>query len=186
MSGLLNWVDDEEQFGVMIFGAYQYRESAAASATSNDWNIRTYRDFINPANGFVNAQTHHHQPADQSRPAHLGPQRQPLPLFGIRAGTDQRPARAAIPADGKLTLTADAFYARTRLQEERADQTNWFNRPFREVRFDGNPVVATTIFLQENLNGVKDIGFEQQFRATRTRSNRSASTPAGRSSTASP
>jgi TonB-dependent receptor len=65
-----------------------------------------------------------------------------------------------------LTLTADAFYAQNSLQEERSDQTNWFNRPFRQVRFDGNPVVATTVFLQENENGVKDIGFEQQFRAT--------------------
>ena len=32
--------------------------------------------------------------------------------------------------------------------------------------FDDNPDVATTVFLQEDIAGVKDVGFEQQFRAT--------------------
>ena len=165
-SGLLNWVDDEERFGVMIFGAYQYRESAAASATSNDWNIRTYRDFINPANGFVNAQTTiTNAPTDLDQLISVPNDSRYHYSESERERINGQLVLQFRPMDN-LTLTADAFYAQNRLQEERADQTNWFNRPFREVRFDGNPTVATTIFLQENLSGVKDIGFEQQFRAT--------------------
>ena len=150
----------------MIFGAYQYRESAAASATSNDWNIRTYRDFINPANGFVNAQTTiTNAPTDLDQFISVPNDSRYHYSESERERINGQLVLQFRPME-ELTLTADAFYANSRLQEERADQTNWFNRPFREVRFDGNTPVATTIFLQENLNGVKDIGFEQQFRAT--------------------
>src|SRR4051812_5296250 len=53
VSGLLNWTDPDEKFGVSLFGSYQKRNFTSRSVTSNDWNIRTYADFINPANGFV-------------------------------------------------------------------------------------------------------------------------------------
>jgi TonB-dependent receptor len=56
---------------------------------------------------------------------------------------------------------------RNELEEQRLDQTNWFNRPFNNVIFDGNPVVASTVFLQEDIAGVKDAGFEQQLRSTK-------------------
>src|SRR5207302_10770027 len=68
-----------------------------------------------------------------------------------------------------LTFTADALYAQNRVDEARSDQTNWFNRPFDEITFTDDPVVATAIQMQEgNLYGVKDIGFEQQYRASKT------------------
>ena len=57
-------------------------------------------------------------------------------------------------------------YFRNRSNEKRTDQSNWFNRPFGQVVFDAADPVATTIFLQENEAPVKDLGFEQQFRAT--------------------
>ncbi|OZA80463.1 MAG: TonB-dependent receptor, partial [Caulobacter sp. 39-67-4] len=53
ISGLLNWLDDSEKFGIGLFGSYQKRNFTGRSATSNDWNIRRYSEFINPANGFV-------------------------------------------------------------------------------------------------------------------------------------
>jgi TonB-dependent receptor len=158
-SGLLNWVDDEERFGVMIFGAYQFRESAAASATSNDWNIRTYRDFINPANGFVNAQTQ---------------------ITGAPTNLDQL---ISVPNDSRyhysesereringqlvlqfrpmdsLTLTPTPSMRRTASRRSGPTRPTGSTGRSTEVRFDGNPVVATTVFLQENENGVKDIGF---------------------------
>ncbi len=36
-----------------LFGSYQKRNFTSRSATSNDWNIRTLADFLDPANGFV-------------------------------------------------------------------------------------------------------------------------------------
>ena len=42
LSGIVTWTDADNMFGVSLFGAYQKRKSAAASATSNDWNIAPY------------------------------------------------------------------------------------------------------------------------------------------------
>ncbi|WP_339468161.1 hypothetical protein, partial [Pseudomonas lurida] len=54
---------------------------------------------------------------------------------------------------------------RTLQDEQRSDESNWFNRPFDVVTFDSNKAVATTTYLHETIAGVKDTGFEQQARA---------------------
>ncbi|MFO5718715.1 hypothetical protein ACLBQV_28790, partial [Klebsiella pneumoniae] len=46
------------------------------------------------------------------------------------------------PTDA-LTITADALFARTLQDEQRSDESNWFNRPFDVVTFDRNKAVAT-------------------------------------------
>lgn len=166
VSGLLNWVDDSETFGVTLFGSYQSRNSAAASATSNAWNIRRRDVFLNPANGFVNAQTDvTNAPStnqliavpNDSRYHFSESERERMNLQGVMQWR---------PSDN-FTLTADALYVENSNNEARTDQTNWFNRPFGEVVFDDNTAVATTSYLQEDINGVKDTGFEQQYRATK-------------------
>lgn len=168
VSGLVNWADPSDVFGVSVFGSYQKRNFTSRSATANDWNIRRYSDFINPANGFVrnngttqitNAPT---SPdtlvaiANDSRYHFSEGQRERV---NGHATVQFRPTET-------ITLTADALYARNKVHEHRSDQANWFNRPFDRVTFDDNPVVATAIFMQETLSGTKDTGFEQQFRAT--------------------
>src|SRR5690606_30544882 len=45
VSGLVSWTDLENTFGVSLFGAYQRRQSAAPSATSNDWNVTPFSSF---------------------------------------------------------------------------------------------------------------------------------------------
>jgi TonB-dependent receptor len=164
VSGVLSWVDPSERIGISLFGAYQRRDSAAASATSNAWNIRRLSEFLDPDSGFINANTQiENMPAGDPLVAVPNDSR-----YHFSESERERINGQAVlqfrPFDG-LTLTADALYARNRLEEQRTDQTNWFNRPFAQVRFDDNPVVATTVFLQENIAGVKDTGFEQQFRA---------------------
>jgi TonB-dependent receptor len=167
ISGLLNWTDAEETFGVTLFGSYQKRDFTSRAATSNDWNIRTYADFINPANGFVrnggatqitNAPSNGNMlvaiPNDSRYHFSQG-QRERL---NGQASLQWRPME-------NVTITADALYVDNKSYERRNDQTNWFNRPFDKVTFDDNPTVATAVFLQETLSGVKDTGFEQQYRA---------------------
>jgi TonB-dependent receptor len=165
-SGIVSWRDEAGMFGVQLFGSYQRRESAAASATSNAWNIRTRDAFLDPGNGFVNALTQvTNAPAtnqlisvpNDSRYHFSESERERI---NGQAVVQWRPAE-------NLTFTADALYAENRTNEARTDQTNWFNRPFGQVRFDDNPAVATTVFLQETISGVKDTGFEQQYRATK-------------------
>lgn len=169
ISGFLNWTDEDSRFGVALFGSYQKRNYATASATSNAWNIRTLGEFLDPANGFVNASTKvENAPSDLNTLVAVPNDSR----YDFSEGTRERINGQAVlqfrPVES-LTLTVDGLYAQNRQTEQRGDQSNWFNRPFNQVRFDDADPVATTVFLQENINGVKDEGFEQQYRAQKDR-----------------
>ena len=167
VSGLLNWLDADEKFGVALFGSYQKRNFTSRSATSNDWNIRTYADFINPANGFVRnggATQITNAPSSASTLVAIPNDSR----YHFSQGQRERlngQLTAQFRPNENLTITADALYAENKSYERRNDSTNWFNRPFDRVTFDNNPVVATAVLLQETLSGTKDMGFEQQYRA---------------------
>jgi TonB-dependent receptor len=167
LSGLINWADPNDMFGVSVFGSYQKRNFTSRSATSNDWNIRTYGDFLNPSNGFVrNNGTTQITGAPSSLSTLVAIPNDSRYHFaeGSRERLNGQATLQFRPTE-TITLTADALYARNKEHEERTDQTNWFNRPFDRVTFDDNKTVATAIFLGETLSGTKDMGFEQQYRA---------------------
>ncbi|MCD2324368.1 TonB-dependent receptor [Sphingomonas sp. IC-56] len=173
-SGVLSWSDDEQRFGVSLFGSYQKRNFTSIAATSNDWNIIPYSTFL--TGGFA-----------RSGGACVGGTPSPTCTVVNNAPTDLNQL-VAIPNDSRyhyaegsreringqavlqfkptdsLTLTADALYAQNTQQETRSDLSNWFSRPFDVVTFDGNPTVATANYLRETINGQKDIGFEAQSR----------------------
>lgn len=164
LSGIVTWTDADNMFGVSLFGAYQKRKSAAASATSNDWNIAPYSSFPGRGPGTVvtgapsdpstlvavpNDSRYHYSQSERER-------------INGSATVEFRPTDT-------LTFTADALYARNRMHEARTDQTNWFNRPFDHITFDDSDAVPTAIYIDEGSGyGTKDLGFEQQYRATKT------------------
>ncbi len=163
VSGVVTWTDDMDMFGVSLFGAYQERKSAAPSATSNDWNVSPFSSF--PGRGpstVVNG-----APSDpetlvavpnDSRYHYSESERERINLSGTMQFR---------PID-TLTFTADALFARNDIAEQRTDQGNWFNRPFDEITFD-DATVPTAVYIEEGAGyDTKDIGFEQQYRATRT------------------
>ncbi|WP_162238771.1 TonB-dependent receptor [Brevundimonas sp. Leaf363] len=166
VSGLFNWVDDSHTFGVSLFGSYQRRDSAAASSTVNAWNIVRRDVALNPAGPYVNAQTTvSNAPSTNQLVAIPNDSR-----YHFSESSRERMNGQAVvqwsPSDS-LRFTVDALYAETTTDEARTDQTNWFNRPFGQIRFDDNDQVATAVFLQETIGGAKDEGFEQQYRATK-------------------
>jgi TonB-dependent receptor len=164
VSGVATWSDDADTFGVSLFGAYQKRQSAAASATSNDWNVTPFSSF--PGRGpdtvidgapsdpdtlvaVPNDSRYHYSESERER-------------INVSGTLQFRPVET-------LTFTADALYARNDISEERTDQGNWFNRPFDRITFDTSDTVPTAIYVEEGSGyGTKDLGFEQQYRATRT------------------
>lgn len=167
LTGLFSWTDPSERFGVSLFGSYQKRDSATVSATSNAWNINTYDQFSDFSQGRINAGTVvTNAPPGSQFVAYPNDSRYHL-AEAERERINGHLTFQFRPMDA-LTLTADAMYANNQQTEQRTDQTNWFNRPFAQVTFDDNPVVASTVFLQENISGVKDMGYEQQYRATET------------------
>lgn len=167
VSGLLNYLDESEKFGVALFGSYQKRNFTSRSVTSNDWNIRTFAEFNNPANGFVRnggATQITNAPSSGSTLVAIPNDSRYHFSQGQRERINGQLTAQFRPTES-LTITADALYAENKSYERRNDSTNWFNRPFDKVTFDNNPVVATAVLLQENLSGTKDMGFEQQYRA---------------------
>lgn len=164
-SGLVTWTDDSETFGVSLFASYQERQSASMSATSNYWNIRTFSQFMDPTNGFTDGNTVvSNPPSDPNTLVSV-----PNDSRWHRSDTTRERTNALVTLQFRpmenLTLTLDSLTAQNSQEEQRNDQTNWFNRPFDYVGFDDNTVVATTVFLQEAIAGAKDTGFEQQLRA---------------------
>ena len=165
VNGLFSWTDPSETFGVSLFGSYQRRDSASRAATVNGWNVERANAFLDPANGRVNAGTVITNPPDPNQLVSYPNDSRYHLAEAERERLNGQLVMQFRPTED-VTLTLDATYASNQVDEQRTDQTNWFNRPFNQVVFDGNPVVASAVYLQENIAGVKDTGFEQQYRAT--------------------
>ena len=57
LSGLINWKNTDETFGINVFGSYQLRESASVQSNPNYWNIVPLADFLNTAGTYITAAT---------------------------------------------------------------------------------------------------------------------------------
>ena len=164
-SGVLSWTDPNQKVGIALFGSYQKRNFTSISATSNDWNIMPYSTFL--TGGFVKVDGSTKVTGAPSSPNTLVAIPNDSRYHYAEGSRERINGQAVIqfrPIDS-LTLTADALYARNKQHEERSDLSNWFSRPFDEVRFDGNSTVDTATYLHETLGGEKDEGFEAQYRA---------------------
>ena len=169
-SGFLSWSNPDQTFGASVFGSYQKRHFSTVNASMNEWNITTLAQFLDPANGNVNASTKiNNAPADPNalvaRPNDA--------RYHFSENSNERINGQAVlqfkPSD-RFTLTADALFAQNRASERRSDESNWFNRPFDVVTFDSGHAVTTATYLHENISGgTKDAGSEQQYRAQKNR-----------------
>ncbi len=165
ISGLFSWTNDNDNIGFSVFASHQVRHAASVSATGNGWNIMTAEAFADPATGLVTEDTViSNLPADPDQLVSVPNDTRLHLAEAERERTNVHGTFQIKPVEA-LTLTFDAFLAKNEQEEQRADKTMWFNRPLTHVRFDDNPTVATTTFMRESINGVKDIGFEQQYRA---------------------
>ncbi|WCL54687.1 TonB-dependent receptor [Gimibacter soli] len=171
LSGLLNWANDEGTFGIGLFGSWQRRNNSAASVTVNDWNTESFADFSNTGRGRVKSDgttVIEGAPSDPNQlVAFPNDTRFQYSEFS-RERTNGQLTLQFKPSD-TLNITADATYYENKADELRTDQTNWLNRPFDRVTFDGNPDVATAIFIDDIISGTKDGGFEQQYRGLKNK-----------------
>lgn len=160
LSGIFSWTDDNEKFGVALSGSYQERDSGAAGAALNDWNIGTWGEdslySFTPDAEIVNA------PDDGQLFARPNDVRYSF-SDRHRERTNGQLTLQFRPTDA-LTATADYTYAENFLQEHRGEATFWFanGTSATRVEFDDS-AVATPIVYSETLTN-KDNGFEQQWR----------------------
>ncbi|PCD04777.1 TonB-dependent receptor [Sphingomonas spermidinifaciens] len=165
LSGLVSWSDPAQQFGISVFGSYQRRDSTSAQSAPNYFNVVRTSDFLNPGD-YISATT---QITNAPTSEYVL-----IPNDSRYQFSDNRRERINAQAVAQwrpvdtLTFTADALFAQNNLREIRSEQTNWFNRPFNEVRFGGNSAIPTAVFLRRDDDGTKDYGYEQQLRATQT------------------
>ncbi|KCZ93356.1 TonB-dependent receptor [Hyphomonas johnsonii] len=169
LTGLASWTDNTERFGVGVFGSYSKRDSGAPTQQVNDWLVFDPAvDGIFADSGYVRGDGSTqvtNAPADDQLWA--VPQDSRYDFSDLsRERLNGQLVLQFRPMDN-LTLTGDVTYASNESDEDRYEQTNWFATPFDQVVFDNDGPVATAVFLQENNNGTKDIGFEQTNRATK-------------------
>jgi TonB-dependent receptor len=171
-TGVFSWTDDAKSFGVALFAQYSERDVATRQATQNNWNLDTRAQFFDPNSGRLRyaadkttllTQITNSPPAG-SLVAYPNDSR-----YALSQTHNQRTNIGATaqfrPAENWL-LTVDALYVENKGSEQRAEQTNWFNRPFDQIKFEqGESGIYNALYLQENENGTKDIGFEQQLLA---------------------
>ena len=164
VSGLLNWVNPEETFGVSLFGSYQLRESASVQSNPNYWNIVPLASFLDTAGAYIRPTT-----TITNRPTTPFVQIPNDSRYQFSENRRERLNGQAVlqfqPND-TLNFTVDGLYASNKLSDERSEQTNWFQRPFNSVTFDDNDQMQSAIFLSEAIQA--DKGYEQQRFATNT------------------
>ena len=160
LSGIFSWTDDSERFGVSIAASYQERDSAAAGAALNAWNIGRWGEddlySFTPDAEIVNP------PADGQLYARPNDVRYSF-SDRHRERTNGLLTLQFRPTDN-ITTTLDYTYAENYLTEHRGEATFWFanGTSANRVVFDDSPV-ATPIIYSEVLTN-KDNGFEQQWR----------------------
>ena len=164
VSGLINWKNEAETFGVTVFGSYQLRESTSIQSNPNYWNIVPLADFLNTEGPYIS-------PTTNITNSPTTPYVQ-IPNDSRYQFSENRRERlngqAVIqfkPVDS-LEITVDGLYARNTLSDERSEQTNWFQRPFTDVTFDDNEHMQSAVILAEAVQA--DKGYEQQRFATDT------------------
>ncbi len=166
-SGIVNWVDPTERFGVGLFASYAKRDSGAASAQINDWIVRRSEGGVISSSYLRGdgSTVVTNSPADGQ--LYAIPQDSRYDFADItRERLNGQLVLQFRPTDA-LSLTADYTFAQNESSELRSEQTNWFATPMDQIIFDTGAPVATAVFMQEFNGGTKDIGFEQTNRATK-------------------
>ncbi len=165
ISGAYSWSNDARNFGVSLFGSYSEDDTANRSATSNDWKIVKYSDFlaaggnnVSAATVITNAPSNPNQLIAFPNDSRLHYAEDHRERTNVAATVQWKPQE-------NLLLTLDGLYIDNKSSEARNDQTLWFNKPFDQVTFDGNSVIDTAVKLHETENSPHDFDWEQQQRA---------------------
>jgi TonB-dependent receptor len=173
LSGLVSWVNEDNQFGASLTASYSKRDSSIAGAHENNWNIGVW-DAEAIANNENNLYSWTRN-ADGEITANIVNPPEDGQLYArpndfrwsyaerSRERTNAQLTLQYAPLTN-LTLTGDFTYAEVESWEHRGEWTIWFanGSSADHVIFDDS-LVATPIYYHEVVSG-KDMGYEQQLR----------------------
>ena len=158
LSGVANWSNDDNTFGVAVFGSYQERDSGSRHMSVENYQLYNW-DSTSPGTfGLVDGANVTNAPAEGqlvAMPSNLG--------LGVNEDNRERMngmVTLQFAPSETLTLTADATYASNEINSTSVVDGIWFARQFTDMEFDGNPVVATPIRFTEDIDGGKDFFFQ--------------------------
>lgn len=158
LSGLANWVNDDNTFGVALFSSYQERNSGSRMMNVNNYQLYNWNSTTPGTFGLVDGATVVNAPAEGQLiaiPTNLG--------YGVNEDNRERlngMLTVQYAASDSLTLTADATYASNEMTSQSVVDGVWFARQFSYMEFDGNTTVATPIRFSEDIDGGKDFFFQ--------------------------
>jgi len=164
ISGVANWINEESDFGISLFGSFQKRDSGSRHMSVEQYQLREWSDgdlsdFTNPGVVAVN-------------PPNVG-QIVAVPTnIGLGSNQDDRERTNAMltlqfePMES-LRLTADVSYASNEQESTSLIDGIWFSQQFNTVEFDGNDVVSTPVKFSEDIEGGKDFFFQNLALATK-------------------
>jgi TonB-dependent receptor len=164
LSGLANWVNEDSDFGVSLFGSFQERDSGSRHMSVEqfqlqEWTATSLSDISAPGVQVTNE-------------PNIG-QIVAIPTnLGLGTNQDNRQRTNAMltfqykPNDD-LILTADVTYASNEQTSTSLIDGVWFARQFNTVEFDGNSVVSTPVKFSEDIEGGKDFFFQNLALATK-------------------
>jgi TonB-dependent receptor len=171
LSGLYSWTNEGETLGFGIFGEYAERDSGASMGQTNDWVVQRLAE----GDSLMNHSNVVRTGGDPVNFVNLPPGGALYAIpqdsrYDVSDLTSKRVNAQAVfqfrPADS-VTMTMDYTYFQNAQTEMRYEQTNWFATPFDHLTFqtDDEGKFYHAIYMQENQNGQKDMGFEQTNRA---------------------
>jgi len=157
ISGIFSYANPDKTWGVSLNASYQKRHGGSAQATENGWNVARWTGSDSrfrsdavvenaPAIGQL-----YSMPNDV-RYAYQNFERERVNAQGVLQFA---------PTDA-LTFTLDYTYSTNEIAQDRGEQTMWLQNNLTHVRFDGDPLVATPVYIRDLAGGGKDFGFEQQ------------------------
>ncbi|MFD1218278.1 TonB-dependent receptor [Microbulbifer celer] len=169
LSGLFNWSNEDSTFGIGVFGSYSERDSGAVMGQANDWVVsRQSGDFLSDTSKVrADGDPSNYQNVPVDGELFAIPQDSRYDYSELTRERFNGQLVAQYTPTDSLRFTADYTFASNEQAEMRFEQTNWFATPFDQLIFDGSGPVNNALFMQENNDGTKDIGFEQTNRATK-------------------
>lgn len=164
MSGMYNWVNDDANIGISVFGSFQERNSGSRHYSVDQIQLRQWTES---------------SLADISAPdvvatnlPNIG-QIVAIPSnIGLGVNEDERERINGMitvqyaPSDD-LVLTFDTTYASNEQDSTALIDGVWFARQFNSIEFDGNPVVSTPVIFSEDIEGGKDFFFQNLVQGTK-------------------
>ncbi len=174
VSGLFSWKNSDNTVGLAVTASYSKRDSAAANAAENNWNM-AYWDAEAHAAG-ENQGFSWIRDGDGNIAADINGEPKDGQLFArpndFRWAYSERSrdrANAQVTAQfaprDDVTVTVDYTYADMQIAEHRGEWALWIGNgsSVEQVDFDSSGEIAVPLYIQETLNN-KDMGYEQQWR----------------------